>query len=700
MRLNLSDIRYIINESYRRLMLTEISNNAIETLFKKYCGEQIVNNLDKPLSILWDARGVEVSAAERNLNPNMKLKDFMRLKLMQVFEINRGKGPIKYFRGIIRICCDELKYFETQSYHGYMSTFKKIISYIYKNNVDLNEDLNGLGYWDLYKGVGKDMRVHELMSWKKPAKEESTFGEYTVVSIDSYEEASKYSQYTSWCVTQDISHFNTYTRDGSQFYFCLKNGFENVSETEGEGCPIDEYGLSMVSVLIFPDNTIKHVTTRWNHDNRGEDNPNLHTLEQVENVLGIPQNIFVNRNKPLIDLNDLETYIERGGDISNAVEILDEGENGAILFKFQKKYNVVMDNKILYEWHRRYRYNEETKTVVFSDGRDMGWNAFDVNGIFFPKNIVSTPDGEELVYECCAPELDALAFRNSRYHMYFYRRGETKPSLPFGVEQVYEFNQGLALIKDNTNRYNFIDKNCKLLWGYNKLLDVYVPPQQRNKYCNNGVLMLQEGRFYQYYDIFKQRPISNDRYAYMFPFGENTGLVRKENNEWNFVKRDGTYLYKEDFHMIRDDGNGYIIATTNRRQLILDKEGNSVMDKSWPWVEMFNGTYGIVELDGEIKVDDDGNMITSDTEAVIDKDGNIMFSVSGVYLKEIINNKIVGVVTPKNYLYFVDINGKLLTSKHLLQQGRERNDGATPFQDDNTGKWYFVNLTTGDVSYE
>lgn len=35
MRLNLNDLRYIIHESYNRLMLLEISNNAIETLLKK-----------------------------------------------------------------------------------------------------------------------------------------------------------------------------------------------------------------------------------------------------------------------------------------------------------------------------------------------------------------------------------------------------------------------------------------------------------------------------------------------------------------------------------------------------------------------------------------------------------------------------------------------------------------------------------------
>lgn len=38
MRLTINDIRYIIKES-KKLLLTEISNNAIETLFKRYMPE-------------------------------------------------------------------------------------------------------------------------------------------------------------------------------------------------------------------------------------------------------------------------------------------------------------------------------------------------------------------------------------------------------------------------------------------------------------------------------------------------------------------------------------------------------------------------------------------------------------------------------------------------------------------------------------
>ena len=45
--------------------------------------------------------------------------------------------------------------------------------------------------------------------------------------------------------------YDSYTCNGiNQIYFCLRNGFENVKPIVGKGCPLDEYGLSMISVIV------------------------------------------------------------------------------------------------------------------------------------------------------------------------------------------------------------------------------------------------------------------------------------------------------------------------------------------------------------------------------------------------------------------------------------------------------------------
>ena len=70
----------------------------------------------------------------------------------------------------------------------------------------------------------------------------------------------------------------------------MKDGFENVprpADPAAVGAPFDEYGLSMISVLVDMEGEPAHVTTRYNHEFNGEDNPDLHTAEQVQNITGI-----------------------------------------------------------------------------------------------------------------------------------------------------------------------------------------------------------------------------------------------------------------------------------------------------------------------------------------------------------------------------------------------------------------------------
>ena len=108
---------------------------------------------------------------------------------------------------------------------------------------------------------------------------------YNIVKINSFEEASKYSNYTSWCVTHNRDAFNSYTANGeAQFYFCLKNGFENIKPIRGENCPLDEYGLSMIAVCVDGDGDLKTCTCRWNHDNGGNDR--IMNEEQISNIIG------------------------------------------------------------------------------------------------------------------------------------------------------------------------------------------------------------------------------------------------------------------------------------------------------------------------------------------------------------------------------------------------------------------------------
>ena len=360
MRLNFNDIRYIIQESYRRVLLTEISNNAIETMIKRYnsdIGEVMNMTLgeleERQISYLFDINDDDIKSS-----PMMKMKDYVRLRVMREFNINRGNGPIKYMRGIIRICFDEsngIDFMSSLVDVNKLKKFKQIVGYIYSNGLDFDEDLNGMNFVQLNRVVGSKMRIGAYRKWLENGKNEygeggNRFGDYTVVKIDSHNDAARYSEYTSWCVTQRQSWYDDYAGDGSQFYFCLKDGFENVKKIVGEGCPLDEYGLSMVSVCIRPNGEPKHITTRWNHNNSGEDNSKLNTLEKVEKVLGIPKTTFLQHNAhPELDFEDVNDVLEDDylslDDIFQIVK--PTSEENVFMVYLNNKWNLVNNRRVV-----------------------------------------------------------------------------------------------------------------------------------------------------------------------------------------------------------------------------------------------------------------------------------------------------------------------------------------------------------------
>lgn len=109
---------------------------------------------------------------------------------------------------------------------------------------------------------------------------------YTIVRIPDFKTASKYQNYTSWCITHEEKMYNSYTANGSGlFYFCLINGFENIEQKKGNNCPLDEYGLSMLAISVDVQGDLNTCTCRWNHDNGGNDG--ILNKNQIESLLGV-----------------------------------------------------------------------------------------------------------------------------------------------------------------------------------------------------------------------------------------------------------------------------------------------------------------------------------------------------------------------------------------------------------------------------
>ena len=699
MRLNLNDIRYIINESYNRLMLTEISNNAIETLLKKY-NPQFVNLMDKTIKELdnWETvqlppqtiKGRSVSLrttpqyagaiilsslgvtdAEIQQHPNMKIKDYMRLKLLKEFQINRGQGPIKYLRGIIRICCDNnegINFFTINHAPDkrLLKKFRQIINHIYTNDLDFNEDLNGLTLVQLNKIIGAKMRVSAYKEWLANRKQEeevqNTFGEYKVVPINSHEEASRYAKYTAWCVTHSQSNYDGYTGDGSRFFFCLKNGFKNVVRRRGEECPLDEYGLSMVSVLIRQNGTVKHITTRWNHDNEGEDNSNLHTLEQVEQILGIPEDVFLADIAPAeFESSDVEEMMKQGIDMG---QFLKKGQRKGDMYEVYfesdaRKRNIMKDGKLLLkEWYSEIVHFEgnyfRCRKEIDGDYNYVE-NLCDENGAVFPNDInyilVDIFDEEQEIF-------NIKSYENNKLNL--IKKGETTPLLPRDIKSILGFHQGIGLVNEGGGQYNFINENFEFLWETPNELKI---PLYVSKPWNNGVLTIEREGYYTYYDIYNNRLLTSELFQSVAPFEKYIGLVNGQKGR-NFVKRNGELVSDEWFRGPVSLENGYFSCRLRGESLLISNKGDIIMRAPYCEFNSFNGRYGCATKNRGLGM------------VIFDAEGNELHTIEDAEYGEVYGDKflVTGLNGGLDYNHSIlyDINGNTLTNKLTIVRNGDR----------------------------
>jgi len=177
--------------------------------------------------------------------------------------------------------------------------------------------------------------------------------DYTIIPINSTREASRYSRYTSWCVTTSQDMYNRYTNEGlGRFYFCLRKGFETETRIHGDGCPLDSYGLSMIAVSINMDGSVNTVTCRWNHDNGGNDH--IMTVEQLEDLLG------VNFYQTFLPYTKEELHAKGAISFEDIQEMLDK-KDPAI---WKNVHDYIGDYKIITFQRKRNFINPEGKLMM------------------------------------------------------------------------------------------------------------------------------------------------------------------------------------------------------------------------------------------------------------------------------------------------------------------------------------------------
>ena len=306
---------------------------------------------------------------ERTGSTREEADNFVRNTLRNDITSLRDKKIAKFTLGVTRMFLDR-QITNANIISDLNVTLKLLLPHI--NEYDKN--LNNLSAQELINRF-KQVRLDNLENEKNEINNMS-FGQsnYNIVRIDSYEQAQQYKQYTyskqPWCLTYMEDMFNSYTSGGiNQIYFCLQNGFENIKPEVGANAPLDEYGLSMLCIIVNESGELAYCTSRWNHVNGGNDS--VMSPKQISEVVGVN---FYNTFKPNGKWNEILTNVQQRlsngeypEDIFDWVGEFNEGFAGV---GFYDKYNfITQNNKILCDqWFDRvYNFTNGFAVVRLND---------------------------------------------------------------------------------------------------------------------------------------------------------------------------------------------------------------------------------------------------------------------------------------------------------------------------------------------
>ena len=173
---------------------------------------------------------------------------------------------------------------------------------------------------------------------------------YKIHKINSFEEARKYGKYNDWCLAQPNGEdmYNQYTADGvNQLYIIVRDDYKTVPKQTGENTPYDDYGLSMMTVIVDGEGHMTQSTTRWNHQNGSSDS--ALTTKQVSEILGLN---FYDTFKPNDTLKKrmeaFDAWLKGQGEKPEGLRIMTALSDNSRIVYFNKKYNIIRpDNTLL-----------------------------------------------------------------------------------------------------------------------------------------------------------------------------------------------------------------------------------------------------------------------------------------------------------------------------------------------------------------
>lgn len=336
----------IKEDGVRRTLLNEENSTdrkKVERIISEFCVDMIKPYLLRPVEecdLLTANNDVESTTTYQSVKNNQhgfnRLIDYLRLNLYEQFGMTRDNGPARFRIGIARIACDDLGFysFGQNLQGGKIIKFAKLMKlFAYKPDImfeggeEPDKNLNGMSYDEIMQEYGSKMEryIHQqkadidsdaindpnsILEPTRSTEDRDTStppevyrcGDYKIYhindTISNYQVSPTYAcrnflnwlgNYTQWCICGEMGAYEyaQYMGNGGNLYIMLKDGFQNIQREQGENCPLDEYGLSMIAVIVGTDGLPDNVTTRWNHDFGGENHSDMWEARQLQKLTGV-----------------------------------------------------------------------------------------------------------------------------------------------------------------------------------------------------------------------------------------------------------------------------------------------------------------------------------------------------------------------------------------------------------------------------
>ena len=315
------------NKGQRKKCVENIINNT-PGIIRRFLDIELTN-LPPQMQTMLNPDGALFKAVSNNQTGANKFIDYLRLNLYQQFGIGRNSNLTQFIPGISRIACADCHFyaFDLSIDGGKILELSRVLRFIDKkpeymlSDITLDANLNGLSYNE-FMGTFEN----KIKNYISNVKDKLSSDEYRVVNTSDYtiipiedrmvdrhggkvlipttngrKILDKIGRYTDWCVCNNQyanEEFSQYLSNGGKMYVCAKKGFEKIKKPDTTNTPLDEYGLSLINVIIDQDGLPSNVTTRYNHDFGGENHNEMWEATHLQRLLNVNFfDVFKPRNK-------------------------------------------------------------------------------------------------------------------------------------------------------------------------------------------------------------------------------------------------------------------------------------------------------------------------------------------------------------------------------------------------------------------